>query len=388
MYKRTLSFNERFFLATDRVTPPFCNQMIFEGSGSFEKDRWLEAIDSASEANPGSRVVLKGILSMSKLVDSGKTPRLRIVEANGWDGMSDHNAPFLHEHLDPDKGPTCEVVLIRGDVLRVAFRTHHSVMDGRGTIYWAEDIFRALRGEKPAGSDSTLTDIELAGAYRKEGRFPPPHKFIAPTGIADTEGNGVTWTRRHLSGNYKNLLPRISVAVAEEARRQREGEIRITIPVDLRQRDKDIRSTGNLTNTIYIEVRPESTAESVSKDISLQLENFYDCRYYHREKLMSFVPLRIMTKELKKIIAVKHAQGLYHNSGIISNLGKIDLKKFSGGGFTAVTWFSIPPCQEILPFFTTLAGSENSVSITAGMPRVLASRGRLENFIENITSKL
>jgi len=362
--------------------------MIFEGSGSFDTDRWAEAVDTASEANPGSRVVLKGFLSMSRWIDSGNAPRVRLVDGNRWDGMGDHNAPFLHKYLDPHNGPTCEVVLIRGEVLRVAFRTHHSVMDGRGTLYWAEDIFRALRGEKPAGSDSTLTDIDLAGAYQDEGRFPPAHKFIAPTGIADTEGSGVTWVRRRLTGKYKNLLPQVSVAVAEEARRIRNGEIRITIPVDLRQRDPKVRSTGNLTNTIYIEVRTESTAESVAKDISLQLQKFYDCRYYHREKFISYVPLRIITGELKKIIAAKHSLGFYHNSGIISNLGKLDLKKFSGGGFTAGSWFSVPPCQEILPFFMVLAGLENSVNITAGMPNVLASRGRLDYFIENITSAL
>ena len=388
MYRRALSFNERFFLATDRVTPPFCNQMIYEGEGVFNVEQWIKAVDIASKANPGSRVVLKGSLSLSRWIDSGTAPRLRIVDGHNWSGTGDEGAPFLREYLDPFKGPSCEVVLINGDIPRVAFRTHHSVMDGRGTIHWAGDIFRVLRGEDPLGSDSILTDYDLAMSFNKEGRFPPPQEFIAPTGTADREGNGVTWKRVELDGRFKNLLPQLAVLIASEARRHRDGKIRLTIPVDLRQRNPELKSTGNLTNTIYIEIPEDATVESVAKEIAWQIDHFYDCRIYHRERLMSHVPLWIMTRELKKIIKQKHAAGLYHNSGIISNLGRLDMNRFSGGGFTATSWFAVPPCQEVVPFFMVLAGTTAFANLMVGMPRVLASNERLDEFIKNITSGL
>ncbi|HOO70348.1 MAG TPA: hypothetical protein PK926_01210 [Spirochaetota bacterium] len=388
MYKRKLSFNERFFLVTDRITSPFCNQMIYEGSGEFDLPRWEKALEEASAANPGTRVVLKGLLSCARWVDSGKTPRLRVVDGSSWSGMGDEGAPFLQEHLDPFKGPSCEVVLIKGRTLRVAFRTHHAVMDGRGTIFWAEEIFRCLRGETPAGSDSTLADYELAWMYQKKGRTPPPHEFIAPTGKAAGNASGVTWQRRRLQGKFRNFLGQVSVLVGREARASGNGKVRLTIPVDLRQRSEGLLSTGNLTNTIYILVTPESTADSVAQDVALQLENFGDCMIYHREKIMSHVPLWFMTRELKKIIREKHAAGMYHNSGIISNLGRFDLEKFSGGGFSASSWFAVPPCQEIVPFFMVLAGSGGWVDLMIGMPRVLASGGRLGAFMEHVIAGL
>jgi len=101
--------------------------------------------------------------------------------------------------------------------------------------------------------------------------------------------------------------------------------------------------------------------------------------------LMNYVPIKLMEDKLKKIIKEKHAMGLYHNSGIISNLGKLDMDRFSGGGFNVNSWFSVPPCQEIVPFFMVLAGTSDLVNLTVGMPRVLASHGRLEEFIEKIT---
>ncbi len=388
MYTRPLSFNERFFLVTDRITPPFCNQMIFEGDGVFDEIQWRNAVETASQANPGSRVVLKGALSFSRWIDSGVAPRLRIVDACGWEGMGDVDAPFLRERLDPFTGPTCEVVLVKGDRLRAVFRTHHAVMDGRGTIHWAEDIFRVLRGELPEGSDSALTDHELAATFTREGRFPPPHEFIAPTGNAQNGDPGVTWRRKILEGKFSELLPRIALLTAREARRHKNGKVRLAIPVDLRQRVPELRSTGNLTNTIYISIEENATVKSIADDIDFQIKNMYDCRIYHREKFMNHVPLCIMTAELKKIISQKHSAGLYHNSGIISNLGRLDLLKFSGGGFNASSWFAVPPCQEIVPFFMVLTGSSSSVSLMTGMPRVLASNGRLEDFIDRISSGL
>ena len=388
MYSRKVSFNERFYLATDRITPPFCNQMIYEGAGEFEVEKWKAAVESASRANPGSRVVMKGSLWRSTWVDSGLTPRLRTVDGSAWSGMGDEGAPFLETELDPYNGPSCEVVLITGNVPRVAFRTHHAVMDGRGTIFWAEEIFRVLRGEDPAGSGSALTDFDLAQTFQKERRYPPPHEFIAPTGRAEKNGGGVTWKRRRLPGKFRNFLAQVAVLVAAEARKRGPGKVRLAIPVDLRPRMEGLRSTGNLTNTIYIEIAPDATVNDITEDISAQIRGRYDGRMYHGEKIMNHVPLWAIVRELRKLIRQKHAEGLYHNSGIISNLGKLDLSKFSGGGFTAESWFAVPPCQEIVPFFMVLAGSGRHADLMVGMPRVLAGSGRLEEFMEAVIGGL
>lgn len=387
-YTRKLSFNERFYLANNIITPPFCNQIIYEGTGVFDHEKWTRAVAIASQANPGSRVVLKGALSFSKWVDSGESPRVRSVDGSTWDGTSGDGAQFLQDQLDPVKGPSCEVVLVRGSILRVVFRSHHAVMDGRGTIWWAEEIFRVLRGEEPLGSDSTLTDFELAMSLNSEGRFPPPQEFIAPTGKADLKESGIIWRRIKLEGKFRNFLPQVAILVAREARRHNSGKVRLAIPVDLRQRMPGIKSTANLANTIYIEVPEDASVESVSGEIKWQLDNLYDCRMYHKEKAMNHVPVWLITHEMKKIIRQRHREGLYHNSGVISNLGRINFDKFHGAGFNATSWFAIPPGQEIVPFFIGLAGSPEFANFMVSMPGVLASNGRLDEFIDRISSGL
>lgn len=157
-----LTNSTRLWVAADMIDPPFANQLIFDGSGAFELDKLENAISMASAANPGSRYVLRGMLGSSRWVDSGVTPRLRVVDGAGWDGMGPEGAPAcLRESLSVASGPSCEVVVITGSPLRIVFRSHHGIMDGRGTLTWAEDIFRALRGEPVTGSDPMLCEYDL-----------------------------------------------------------------------------------------------------------------------------------------------------------------------------------------------------------------------------------
>jgi len=388
-YTRRLSFNERSYLVNDVICPPFYNQFIFEGSGTLNLENWTKAVAKASEANPGSRLILKGFLQFCKWVDSGNSPRVREVDGSSWDGFTQENIPFLDEALDPYRGPTCEVVLVRGNPQKVVYRSLHAVMDGRGMLHWAEDICRCLRGEDPVGSDSPLTDDELAWRFQKEGRTPPPAEFIPPTGKASGTERGFTYRRIIIEGKIRKLLPQIALLTAREAwRHSPGGKVRFMIPVDLRFRDPAIRSTGNLTNSIYITVTPETTVEDIANDINAQIANNDDCKIYHREKIMNYIPLRFMYRAGKRLIAQKHAAGLYHNSGVISNMGRFNMQNLSGDGFTAETVWGIPPRQEIVPIFIGLGGHLDAIAMIVAMPLVLASNGRIEEFIDHVTRGL
>ena len=181
-YKRKMSPTERVYLIYNHICPPFANQMILEGSGCLDYKKWILAVKEASKANPGSRIVCRGHGPLSHWVDSGIAPDVRKEDGSAWNGIGPEGAPFLERKLSPIKGPTCEVILINGGTPRIAFRTHHGAMDARGTMSWALDIFRSLRGEKPIGSHCALTEQKLARLYQKESRTPPKHRFIAPTG--------------------------------------------------------------------------------------------------------------------------------------------------------------------------------------------------------------
>jgi hypothetical protein len=388
-FSRPLCRTEKIYLVFDEHCPGFANQFFFEGTGVLDRKRWLKAVEIASAANPGSRLVLRGKWAFSHWVDSGITPRVIEIDASGWDGLRPEGAPsLLEESLPPREGPTCEVVLIHGEPLRVLFRTHHAVMDGRGTQCWADDIFRALNGLPPIGSNSRLTELEMARSFQKKGRIPPPPEFIAPTGKPQGAEPGCTWQRMRIPGRYKNLMGQVAVLLAQAAWVHGKGNIRFSIPVDMRPRQPSLRSTGNLTNLIYLEIKPCDDAKNLSKEVARQLDERMDGMLYWGDRVIPYIPYPIIRHTLQNEILRKRTIGLYRNSGVLSNVGRIPIENYYGGGFRADYFWPIPPGQELLPIFVGFTYSHEDTTLTVSIPKVLANNGRLQALMDHIRNGL
>jgi hypothetical protein len=391
VYTRKMSFNERLFVVADRLHPPIANRFVFEGSGVLDLGRLQNAVAVASDANPGSRLVLRGYLAASRWVDSGVTPPVIEVPGGSWTDDRMEESPFLQKPLLPRTGPTCDVLLVRGDPMRVIFRTHHGVMDGRGTLTWAEDVFRALRGEPCSGSGSRLTDTELARSFQKERRRPYPTEQLAPTGTAAGNEGGIAWRRVSLQGRFHHILPRMAILVAQEAWRNaagREGKVLIGIPVDMRPRVPGLASTGNLTMAIYVPITRDTTPEQVAEDIVRQLKDKAEGRLTPSDDLARYLPMRLLGAAGTRLINRRHKAGIYSISGMISNMGKINLKAFSGGGFEASAFWGIPPLVDYLPFFLGMCGYNDTVELILALPRKLATDGRIDAILDRLVSSL
>lgn len=388
-YTRRMTFNERAFVAFNLICPPTVIQFIFDGEGTLDPERWRRAVDAASEANPGTRLILKGHLGWSRWVDSGIAPPVREVDGSNWDGMSPENAPaFLLEPLPYRESPTCEIILMQGPVPRVVFRTHHGVCDGRGTLFWAADVFRALRGETVIGSTSNITDVEMCRSFRDQYRTPFPTEHIAPTGRPKGNESGVTWRRRSIKRKIPNLLARCARLSAEEAWRYGDGVVRFGIPVDMRPRKPGLFSTANLSFALYIEVNRETTPDEIVRDITRQISQGDEGRLSRGDERLEYMPLWLMQHKIKKIILSRHERGIYSLSGILSNLGRVDLNQFQGGGFTARAFWVIPPAIEYYPFFLVMSGYEGGTELILSVPRVLAGEGRLEDAMARMVQGL
>lgn len=383
-FSRRLSPTERIWLVADRLCPPFVNQLVLEGNGTLNEQQWHRAVAVASEANPGSRLVARGFLGSTRWVDRGVCPPVRKVDGTGWQGRGPQGAEFLLEPLPPRKGPTCEVVLVPGQPSRVVFRTHHAVMDGRGTLAWVKDIFRALRAEPVKGSRSTLLDFELARTIRDEEHQRCTQQSLAPTGIMRGAQPGVVWRRISVPGRFSDLLPQTAVLVAREARLHGEGPVRITIPVDLRELRQGLRSTANLTGMIFLEVPEGATPLTVRNELLSAIAEGQQAVLMEGHGAVPHIPLWLMHRVVKKKVKRLQHSSRGESSAIVSNLGLLPLESMKGPEFAAYTAFFIPPGTDICLFFMTLSGSPTGVEIVLSVPKPLATEERLDGALQRI----
>lgn len=332
--------------------------------------------------------MLRGNLSRSYWVDSGKTPVLREYDGSLWDGMSSEGLTALLKTYNVRQGPTAEVLVFHGDPMRVVFRTHHAVMDGQGITTWAEDIFRVLNGLPPLGSDHLMVENDLLHLPDKKTYEAPEYNFISPAGKLSGSDPELVWRRVSIKGHRSKLLARVMIMTAKAARRNGEGPVRFGIPVDLRPRLPELRSTGNLTNAIYISVETESTVDQIAGEIQRRLKEQDDGKLNLEDKLIPYVPIQILKWIIAKDERQKFSTNKYRCSGFISNLGRVDLERFSGDGFTPAGFFVFPVFIRALPFFLTMSGYHDTTEFVLGMPGFFADQARLEEILDYIIGGL
>jgi hypothetical protein len=178
----------------------------------------------------------------------------------------------------------------------------------------------------------------------------------------------------------------MAVLLAQEAWKHGQGKVRLSIPVDMRARVEGLRSTGNLTNLIYVEITPQTTPADVSKDIKEQLAARNDGLIYWGDRPVRFIPFWLLKKFIKSNIENKNRTGRYPSSGILTNMGRIPV--FSGGGFEGKYSWGIPPGQEYSPIFIGMCNSNEDMTLIYSISHVLASGGRLETLMEHMEKGL
>ncbi|MDA8142257.1 MAG: hypothetical protein M0036_26725 [Desulfobacteraceae bacterium] len=387
MFYRKVSPIERVFTLLHEMDKPFSNQVVLEGTGVLDVSRWEKAVAAACEANPGSRLVYRGISRWAKWVDSGVAAPIVQVDGSHWDALSSDGAPFLLTSLPFKETHSCEVVLLTGNPLRVVFRTLHATMDGRGTQLWIEDIFRALRGEPLLGASSSINDAEFVAGLSAPKRWERKKRnCLAPTGPIDGSEPGNVWRRTRVKGKFSKLLPQVAIAIGKEARKQGPCNVCFNVPVDLRARAGAARSTANLTRRIILYIPPDATPESVQQHMLEKLNDM--SRDPEILKIAYYIPLKWIELFFVRFRKRNLGSGWYYSTGTLSNLGRLPIEAYEGGGFKADTGFYIPPGTEGKPLFVTLAGCGEFIEVIISMPKTLASNGRIDQLLDRIVSQL
>ena len=305
------------------------------------------AVRQAALACPGACLVQDG----RDWVASGRPVPVRAVSTDQDGPQALCRLPELREPLP--EGESCEVLLVGGAVNAVVFRVSHAVMDGRGMIHFAGDVFRALRGEPLLGAlDVTTGDEVLAGlgaAPAPTAPVPGLPGLLGPRAPL-TEPHFI-WRRVSLECHRPGLVARVAAAVAgwpgadsadatdNTANTDSTGAaggtvFRFTIPVDLRRHAPKTRSTANMVQAVTLEVAAGEDWQDVQGQLLRLLMSGREVASRIDPGIVA-IPLPMLRQMYQDADAKEAKAGVSSVTASLSHLGRVDVAEFSAPGFQA-----------------------------------------------------
>ncbi len=329
-FRRPIVPIEWWFAALPKRAAMMLNLCV-EGVGRIDVDQLRAAVESASAACPGSRLVRRG----RTWVDSGISPEVRSIGT----GRSAAVTSELTRPLPGARGTYCEVLLLDTERPTVVFRASHAVMDGTGLKLWAADVFRALRNETPLGARSTTTILDVdepAGTPSEpqaEGiKVPRAQRLLAWPGPNPAGGDG--WQRWAIDGNHPALVAKLA---AEIARISPLPVTPIGVAVDTRMFYPGIRSTGNFAMKVVLDVPSgQDWATTHAQLLTMLAERW---RFTQAPKELLRAPLFLV----RAFYWLSLRMDTFECFVDLASLSHVDLAAFSTNEFEASTVFEASP---------------------------------------------
>lgn len=353
---RALSPIERSWLVAASLRPPFAIEIVVEGPVPAGLE---DAVRVATDANPGVRGRLRGWLHTSRWEDVGDVPVHRVATSFG---------------PGPQRQDPLEGVDVTAFSNAVVFRGRHALVDGRGLLHFAADVYRVLRGEPPLGSEVVGTDLELAWSLGSERIGYPPEQHAAVTGLHQG-GAGVVWGRRTIPGPVPNLLQRVMQGIVDEAARHLpDVPVCLHVPVDLRREGE--RTVANRTGMLFV------TPDALD---SVRARRHEAAAWIRALGPVRFLPLGLLAWVAGSAAAASIRRSRFGATAVVSNLGPIDPDRFVAPEGPARTVYMVPPGTPATAAFIALQGFGDHIEIVAVVPEGLASDGRLDALLDRLS---
>ncbi len=383
-YSRPVSPMEAWFLVYPDPVPGVMHLSV-RGTGVLTRAELADAVERAAVSCPGTRLTRTGMTWTDSLV----APEVRELPQGSLDDLSD--APELHRPLMGDGGPTCEVLVApRPGGTHLVFRAFHGALDGKGLMFWAEEVFRALRGEPPVGAPDAVSEAQLLERLDAEGVPSSPGvqadlewpSALGPRAAGTSPG--FFWRRRTVDGSHPGAVARTALAIAR-ARGVRTG--RFMVPVDLRRYAPELRSTGNLTHNPLYEVDADAGWEDAHERMLTLLAEGHDLAA-RADTVMTSVPLDVLRARIADLDAYSAAQNKHAALATLSNMGKIASTALNTAAFRATEVFALPNSGPAGPPEVNLLEFDGRTEITIGWYDGPGTAQRAEALLDAIEEEL
>jgi hypothetical protein len=178
-----------------------------------------------------------------------------------------------------------------------------------------------------------------------------------------------------------NVLPKFAIFLAEYARRNAQGKVCFTVPVDLRTLREEVLSLGNLTGYLSITIGPGDTTRHFSRQLSQRVRNYTDCYRPDMLKKLPWVPVRTIRRAIGRGLQ----RSLYEPvpdamSGGVVSMGSFPLQNVSAPEFTPLELIPIPGFAGKLNVVTIF--NERHTVTTFAAPESYNGDGQLDALLD------
>ena len=374
-FRRPIAPSEWFFLGhPDELAATV--QVVVEGVGALDDEELREAVAVASSACPGSRLVPDG----RTWADSGVAPRVHVVDGRGLGAGGVLALPELQAPLAGPGKPRCEVVLVEGDPVSVAFRADHAVMDAKGVLTWALDVFRVLRGEVPLGAPDPVSDRDVFADLPGTEELVTPGYTQPPVldRCEPTDHTRIVFGRRSIQGSHPAMVAKLATLLTTE-----DAPSVFYIPVNLRHHRPGVRSTANFSSGFYLRVEAGEDAGSVHERLLRELADGAAVRKAPPTGLLD-MPLTQVAEAMTTIDRRSRERDLYPSDAVLAHIGRVELDRLHTPAFTARSiYVAARPCPGGAPELNVVeAGGRTEITLSWWDGAETA--GRIEALLDRI----
>ena len=263
-------------------------------------------------------------------------------------------------------------------------------MDGRGLLHFAEEVFRALRGEPLLGSPCTENDTEIVTSMvgKKKRPFLKSDCPLIHKEGGDSAARGVVWKAIVLDGAIPGLVAKISAFLAKQAEEAKVARTRIMIPVDLRNYKRDLQSSGNMSYPLFIEVSAAQTWSDIQRSILKRLASKEPMRLDPFEGFLPWLPLWLFGIIYILWIGAQRRSGEYPFSALVTHLALQTIAPLRCDRFEGGTPYFLPPQTDFVPLTISAVTSASSARLIVSAPRSLMGEPALLRLCEGLRASL
>ena len=374
---RRITPTEWLYLGMEPELPPFAIQLKIAIARLPSVDELTHALTVAAAANPGARLQARGRWWW----DDGRSPRVTPVD----DVPFSLQHPALRRRLAMDDGPPLE--LLRWEGTGLVLRCAHALMDAAGLLYFAQELFRALRGEVLLGSRVDIDDWSVLATSPHRRTLPAFKPDCASPAGSPSPGAapGFVHELRQVRGRVDSPTARIAAALA---RTQPGGACRLMIPVNLRLADASLRTTANLSNPLILGFDAAWDSNACWRAVLGALGRHEEFGVARGSAVLPWLPSRMTGRLLGAVQSWQARRGRHFFTALSSNLTRTPLASFAWDGVT-------PERVGFLPFDTPGAGlnlltlqHDTALELAASCPAASGGLGRLSRLLDDVCAEL